>query len=48
MMIQAMSWKGCVEHDSNEMVEQDSRQQFFLTLLVLVLLWLCKWTKDLQ
>ena len=43
MMVQAMSLKGCMEHETNEGVENDNRQQFYLTLLVLLLVALCNW-----
>ena len=43
MMVQAMSLKGCMEHESNGGVENDNRQQFYLTLLVLMLVALCNW-----
>ena len=43
MMMQAKSLKTCVEHGSNEIVEQDYSQQFYLTLLVLMLVALCNW-----
>ena len=46
MMMQAMNLKGCMEHSSDEVVEQDNSQQFYLTLLVLVLVALCNWVHN--
>ena len=43
LFVQAMSLKGCVEDGTNVNVEQDSEQQFYLTLLVLMLVALCNW-----
>ena len=43
LFVQATSLKGCVEDGTNVNVEQDNQQQFYLTLLVLMLVALCNW-----
>ena len=43
LFVQAMSMKGCAEDGASVNVEQDSQQQLYLTLLVLMLVALCNW-----
>ena len=43
MMVQAMSLKGCMEQELEEKTNSESQQQFFLTLLVLMLVALRNW-----
>ena len=43
LFVQAMSLKGCVEDESHPGGEPLSRQQFMMTVLILILAWLCNW-----
>ena len=43
LFVQAMSLKGCVEEESRPGGEQVSQQQFVMTILILILVWLCNW-----